>query len=151
MKHVEFVYTVGMDEEAVGEYLSRAETGVLSLAWESEAYGVPVHVHFDGDAVFVRLGEHEGSEKMAFVEETEAASLVVYGAEDGASWSVVVRGALVREGDASAAELNERFGPMRVFGETVQDLEPTIYRFDAASVTGRRTPGEEPGAVDDPD
>jgi hypothetical protein len=140
MKHVEFVYTVGMDEEAVGEYLSGAETGVLSLARESEAYGVPVHVHFDGDAVFVRLGEHEDSEKFEFLGATSSASLVVYGVDADESWSVVVRGPLVREGEVSATEINERFGAMRVFGETVQDLEPTIYRFDAESVTGRRTP-----------
>jgi hypothetical protein len=151
MRNVSFVYTLGMDEEEVGEYLSRAETGVLSLADESEAYGFPVHVFFDGDDVFVRLGAHEDSEKFEFLQATTAASLVVYDANEEESWSVMLRGELVREGDAPAAEINEKFGPMRVFGETVQDLTPVIYRFDAESVTGRRTPVESPGEVVDPE
>lgn len=151
MRNVEYVYTLGMTEGEVGEYLSRAETGVLSLADGGEAYGVPVHVHFDGEDVFVRLGEHDDSEKFEFLEATASASLVVYDANDEESWSVLLRGDLVREGDAPVAEINERFGPMRVFGETVQALDPVVYRFDAESVTGRRTPVESPGAVVDPE
>lgn len=150
MRNVEYVYTLGMDESEVGAYLSRAETGVLSLAKDDEAYGVPVHVHFDGDDVFVRLGEHEGSEKFEFLEATTSASLVVYDATDEESWSVLLRGELVREGEASATSLNERFGPMRVFGETVQDLDAVPYRFDAESVTGRRTPLDSTTDVVDP-
>lgn len=142
MRNVEYVYTLGMDETAVEEHLSRAETGVLSLAKGDEAYGVPVHVHFDDGEVFVRLGEHEDSEKFEFLEATTSASLVVYDASDEESWSVLLRGQLVREGEPSAGSLNERFGPMRIFGEAVQDLKAVLYRFDAGSVTGRRTPVE---------
>jgi hypothetical protein len=151
MQNVEYVYTLGMDEAEVGEYLSRAETGVLSLAKDDEAYGVPVHVHFDGEDVFVRLGEREGSEKLEFIDATTSASLVVYGESETESWSVLLRGDLVREGETSAAAINERFGPMRIFGETVQDLDAALYRFDAESVTGRRTPLDGATEVVDPD
>ena len=151
MRNVEFVYTLGMDEAEVGEYLSRAETGVLSLAKDDEAYGVPVHVHFDGEDVFVRLGEREGSEKLEFLEATTAASLVVYAAGDEECWSVLLRGDLVREGEASATAINERFGPMRIFGETVQELDAALYRFDVESVTGRRTPLNGATEVVDPE
>ena len=140
MRNVEYVYTLGMEEAEVEAYLSRAETGVLSLAKDGEAYGVPVHVHVEDGDVFVRLGEHDDSEKFEFLDATTSASLVVYDANDEESWSVLVRGELVREGEASAAAVNERFGPMRIFGETVQDLDAVLYRFDAESVTGRRTP-----------
>ena len=138
MRNVEFVYTLGMDEAEVGEYLSRAETGVLSLAK-------------DGEDVFVRLGEREGSEKLEFLEATTAASLVVYDAGDEESWSVLLRGDLVREGEASATAINERFGPMRIFGETVQELDAALYRFDVESVTGRRTPLNGATEVVDPE
>jgi nitroimidazol reductase NimA-like FMN-containing flavoprotein (pyridoxamine 5'-phosphate oxidase superfamily) len=151
MRNVEYVYTLGMDETAIGEYLSRAETGVLSLAKDDEAYGVPVHVHFDGDDAFVRLGEREDSEKFEFLEATTSASLVVYDATDEESWSVLLRGELVREGQPSATALNERFGAMRVFGETIQDLDAVLYRLDATSVTGRRTPVESATDVVDPE
>jgi nitroimidazol reductase NimA-like FMN-containing flavoprotein (pyridoxamine 5'-phosphate oxidase superfamily) len=151
MRNVEYVYTLGMDEAAVEACLSRAETGVLSLAKRDEAYGVPVHVHFDGDDVFVRLGEHDDSEKFEFLEATTSASLVVYDVTDEASWSVLLRGVLVREGEPSAGSLNERFGPMRVFGEPVQDLDAVLYRFDAERVTGRRTPMDSATDVADPE
>ncbi|WP_323674490.1 pyridoxamine 5'-phosphate oxidase family protein [Halorubellus sp. PRR65] len=151
MQNVEYVYTLGMDESEVETYLSRAETGVLSLARDGEAYGVPVHVHYDGEDVFVRLGEHEGSEKLAFLESTTSASLVVYDAGAAESWSVLLRGDLVREGEASATAINERFGPMRIFGETVQDLDAALYRFDAERVTGRRTPLDDATEVVDPE
>jgi nitroimidazol reductase NimA-like FMN-containing flavoprotein (pyridoxamine 5'-phosphate oxidase superfamily) len=150
MRNVSFVYTLGMSEDEVGEYLSRAETGVLSLAKGDEAYGVPVHVFFDGEDVFVRLGEHDDSEKFEFLDATASASLVVYDATDEESWSVLLRGELVREGEASVESLNERFGPMRVFGETVQDLDAVLYRLDVERVTGRRTPLDSASDVVDP-
>jgi hypothetical protein len=101
--------------------------------------------------VFVRLGEREGSEKLEFIDATTSASLVVYGESETESWSVLLRGDLVREGETSAAAINERFGPMRIFGETVQDLDAALYRFDAESVTGRRTPLDGATEVVDPD
>lgn len=145
MEHVSFVYTIGMNESAVSERLRAAETGVLSLAQAGEAYGIPVHVHYDGEAVWLRLGEHEGSEKMSFVESTTDACLTVYEANDDESWSILVRGALVREGTGSPSAMNERFGPMRVFGESVSEMTPVAFRLEPAAVTGRRTSfGEVP-------
>jgi hypothetical protein len=143
MQHVSFLYTFGMDEDEVTECLAAAETGVLSLARDDEAYGIPVHLYYDGEVVWLRLGEHEDSEKLAYLDATDQASLVVYDATDGESWSVLLRGDLVRAGEGAPSTLNERFGPMRVFGEDVDELAPVAYRFDAEEVTGRRTDLED--------
>lgn len=144
MKDVAFTYTFGMDDEAVAERLRTTTAGSLALADDGEAYAVPVAYYYDGEAVFFRLGAHAGSEKLAFVETTTRATLLVYGVDDETdeSWSVVVRGPLTRVEAAEApdaAELNVTYTPMRVFGEDVADLEPVVYRLGPDEVTGRRT------------
>jgi hypothetical protein len=44
--------------------------------------------------------------------------------------------------------MNERLGPMRVFGESVSEMVPVAFRFESMEVTGRRTSfGEEADTV----
>ncbi|WP_435334964.1 pyridoxamine 5'-phosphate oxidase family protein [Haloarchaeobius sp. TZWWS8] len=142
MEHVEYVYTFGMDEDEVAQRLREQGHGVLSLADDCDAYAVPISYSYretDG-YVCIRLADHEGSEKMAFAEATKTASLVLYGT-DGPddSWSIVVRGELVRSRDLSDAEVNERYQPLRVFGEDVGELTPMFWELRPTEITGRRT------------
>lgn len=154
MDHVEYTYTVGMDEGEVRAALDAHEVGVLSLASGGRAYGIPVHYHYDGESLYLRLIDDDHGTKTDFLEDTETASFLVYGlGEDGEeSWSVVTTGPLRRlTGDERAsfddAAINEAFGPMRIFGESPSEVEPALYELDAGSITGRRTPGAAESAT----
>lgn len=146
MEHVEFVYTIGMTEAELGEYLTGSRAGVLSLADGDRAYGVPVSHYFDGSSLFFRLSDDDDdSRKLDFVEATEEATFVCFGVEGpGESWSVLAAGPL-RELDAAEREafdpatLNRAFGDLRVFDETTQDLELRLFELDVERLTGRRT------------
>lgn len=141
MEHAEYTYTFGMEEREVEERLRAGRVGVLALADRGDAYAVPVAYHYDGD-LHLRLGDHEASEKMAYVDTTTTASFVVHGATGPeASWSIVIRGSLHRLPDDrfDEAAINERFGPIRVFGEDVGDMEQAIYEVDIEEITGRAT------------
>jgi len=146
--NVEYAYERGLDEAAVAERLRTAETGVLSLARGGDAYGVVLGHHYDGDRLLFRLGETPDSEKRAFREATGRACYVVYGTEETddhrglASWSVVVTGTLSElpaEHDLSATAVNERFPPIRVFGEDPAEMDLALLELRIESATGRET------------
>jgi nitroimidazol reductase NimA-like FMN-containing flavoprotein (pyridoxamine 5'-phosphate oxidase superfamily) len=95
-----------MADEEVDVVLERAGVGVLSLARDAEAYGVPVSFGFDGaDRVyFVFVGFGPGSRKEAFAEATRRASFAVYEVSDVDDWrSVLVEGPIERTTDWAAA------------------------------------------------
>ena len=143
MEHVEYVYTVGMAEPDVERHLREAETGVLSLADGDRAYAVPVHAHYHEGTLLFRLTDDGDSEKLAFLDATTEACFVLYGATNGESWSVLVRGPVDPVDDPErydAAAINERFGPARVFDEDVGDTDVGLFALRAESVTGRQTP-----------
>ncbi|EJN58443.1 pyridoxamine 5'-phosphate oxidase family protein [Halogranum rubrum] len=143
MRDIEYTYTLGMDETEVDEHLRTHRTGSLALADDGEAYAVPVAYHVEDGAVYFRLGEHEGSEKMAFLDTTTRGCLLVYDydADADTSWSIVVRGPLSRvDSDEFAPdERNPDYTPLRVFGESLDDLDPVFVRLDIDEITGRRT------------
>lgn len=143
MEHIDYVYTVGMAESDVERHLEAAETGVLSLADGSRAYAVPVHCHYRDGTLLFRLTDDGDSEKLAFLDATTEACFVRYGATNGDSWSVVVRGpvsAVEDSGRYDAAAINERFGPARIFDESIDDTDVRLFELRAESVTGRQTP-----------
>jgi hypothetical protein len=142
LEHVEFVYTAGMDEEELDEWLREGETGVLALADGGRAYAVPVSYYYDGEALFFRLGDDAHSKKLDFVETTAEACFLRYGLDGEDSWSVIATGQLRRDDDALDAEtINERFTSLRVFDEAIDDLELVMFRLDIETLTGRRTTG----------
>jgi hypothetical protein len=88
-----------MDEAEADELLHAAGVGVLSLARDGEAYGVPVSFGYDGDdrLYFVFVGFGEESRKEAFAAETERASFTAYDVGGTEDWrSVVVAGPVER-------------------------------------------------------
>lgn len=142
MDQFEITFTVGMDDEDVERRLEAAETGVLSLADNGEAYGIPVAYHWDGEAFIFRLGEHPDSEKLAFIDSTERASFLVYHyAPSDESWSVLATGPIERlpPEEADLLESQDDFLPLRIFGEAMEELEPTLYALEVETLTGRST------------
>jgi hypothetical protein len=102
-----------MTDGEVNELLSRVGVGVLSLARDGEAYGVPVSFGFDGEETlyFVFVGYGAESRKEAFAAETARASFTAFEVTDRDRWrSVVVGGRLEsvdREEWTSATEAIE--------------------------------------------
>jgi nitroimidazol reductase NimA-like FMN-containing flavoprotein (pyridoxamine 5'-phosphate oxidase superfamily) len=151
MKHVEYAYTLGMDDAAVEERLRTTGTGVLALSRDGESYAIPLAHYYDGDGLYFRLGVTEGSRKQQFLESTETACYVLYDAaetddpQEIDTWSVLVTGRLSElppsERDRfDTAEINRRFTPIRLFDEDVDDVEIVIYELEITSITGRKTP-----------
>lgn len=141
MEHAEYVYTSGLSESDVDEYLRAGEHGVLGLADGNDAYTVPLSYHYDGERLLLRVSEHDDdSEKGRFIEATETATFVCYEASTKESWSVHVRGPL-REWRADVDEetLNEWFPPFRLFDEAVENVGLSLYELEMESVTGRKT------------
>ncbi|MEF8820492.1 MAG: pyridoxamine 5'-phosphate oxidase family protein [Haloferacaceae archaeon] len=140
MKHVEYVYTVGMSEAAVTAALEESQAGVLALARDGSAYAVPVSHHYEDGVLHFRLADDDDSQKLAAAAATEEASFVCYGVDDDESWSVVAGGPLRRTGTVDAETSNERFGPLRIFDEAVEDVELVAFEMDVERIAGRRTP-----------
>lgn len=145
---VEFAYTEGMTEAEVEERLAETPDGVLALADDGDAYAIPVFHHYDDGSLYFRLGVTPNSEKKAYIEATERASYVVYAAEPTADpeeqtgWSVIARGSIseVPADDPAyeAVEINERYAPIRVFDEALDEIEVALYELRIEELTGRR-------------
>ncbi|MDS0295579.1 pyridoxamine 5'-phosphate oxidase family protein [Halogeometricum luteum] len=145
MDSIEYVYTFGMSDEEVDERLRSESAGVLSLADDGVAYGVPVCHYYDGDSLLFRLSDDEDSRKLDVAEATTEASFVLFDAAGrDVSWSVVATGSLRRLSEEEraaydATELNERFGPLRVFDENVDEIDLVLYEMEITTLLGRRT------------
>ncbi|WP_396610246.1 pyridoxamine 5'-phosphate oxidase family protein [Haloferax sp. S1W] len=144
MDNIEYVYTVGMDDEEVETRLSDASSGVLSLADDGLAYGVPAHVAFDanGGRLLFRLTDDGKSEKFEFIETTTEATFVCYEDAGKDSWSIVARGPIRTLPDDQIpddATINDLFGGVRVFDEEIDDLRIHIVELDFDELTGRKT------------
>ncbi|RLM53232.1 pyridoxamine 5'-phosphate oxidase family protein [Halobellus sp. Atlit-31R] len=150
MDHIEYAYTLGMDDETVEERLETTGTGVLALADGDDSYAIPLAHYYDGDGLYFRFGVTEGSRKRELLETTDTATYVLYGTEDTdaaraiETWSVVVTGRLTAlpasEHDRfDTAEINRKFSPIRVFDEDIDEMEIVIAEFEIDSITGRTT------------
>ena len=150
MEHVEYAYTTGMSEAAIEERLQTADTGVLALCADGTSRAIPLAHYYDGEGLYFRLGKTDGSEKWAALDQTETATYVVYGTEptddpnELESWSVHITGKPRELPDTEherfdTAEINRRFSPIRVFDESIDDIEIAIVELDIDSMTGRAT------------
>lgn len=150
MDEVEWAYTRGMTDDEVSRRLQESETGVLALARGDDAYAVPVCHHFDGDRLYLRLGETEDSQKARYLESTGTACYVLYGTDETddpaelTSWSVLATGRVVDLDQAErerfdAATINRHFAPVRLFDEAVEDVTVRVVAFETETLTGRVT------------
>jgi nitroimidazol reductase NimA-like FMN-containing flavoprotein (pyridoxamine 5'-phosphate oxidase superfamily) len=85
---------IEMTEAEIEQFLYEQGHGILSLADDADAYGVPISFGFDGDLLYMSLLEFgEDSRKIGYLEETDTACLTTYDVSTRFDWkSVVVRG-----------------------------------------------------------
>ncbi|PCR88968.1 pyridoxamine 5'-phosphate oxidase family protein [Natrinema ejinorense] len=145
MDRIEYVYTVGMDDRELEEHLTRADTGVLGLAADGDAYALPVAHHYEGETLYIRLSTDGSSAKMSYLEATDTASYTLYDVDSvGRSWSIIATGPLRKLTDREQAQfdetaVNESFLELRIFDEDVDAVALEIYELEIESITGRRT------------
>jgi hypothetical protein len=113
--------SVRMDAEAVAAFLNEHQTGLLSLARDDDAYGIPVAYNYrrDDERLYFRFGFAPGSRKREFADATEQASFCVYDEVDGRWTSVVASGRLV---ELAANDLESRIV------ENVEQLRIPFYK-----------------------
>jgi hypothetical protein len=102
-----------MDEAAADDLLRSTGVGVLSLARDGEAYGVPISFGYDGGdrLYFVLVGFGEESRKAAFAADTVRASFATYDVVGRHDWrSVVVAGPLEPVAAADRERAREALG-----------------------------------------
>lgn len=86
---------IEMTDAEIDQFLTEQGHGILALADDSDAYGVPVSFGYDGDALYTSLLKFgDVSQKIEYLEETDTACLTTYHVSTRFDWkSVVVRGA----------------------------------------------------------
>lgn len=146
MENIQYATTRGLSDDEVDELLSSHHVGVLSLADGGDAYAVPVDYHYDGDHFYVRLTDDGESRKLDYLAATDSPEFLVYGhGGDYESWSVLARGDLDEvdpdELGIDAATVNDWFGPVRLFDESVSEVALRLYELDVERLVGRATIG----------
>ena len=138
-----------MTAEEIDEFLGRNETGVLSLANDSEPYAIPISYGYGVErrSFYVRLVSNPDSEKRAFLDSTPSARLVVYDSSQDEStyWSVVATGTL-EEIDPTSISVEEiqQYGQAKrplfeIWGDEKANLDIQLYRLSPDALEGRRT------------
>ena len=123
------LHGVPMDRTEVDEFLREQGVGVLSLAADGDAYGVPISFGYDGEKLYFFLLEFGGeSTKLDFAGETTTATFTAYEFPDKHHWrSVVVRGPIERVPDDRREAADEalfdngQFASLSPFGEPMTD------------------------------
>ncbi|WP_418281396.1 pyridoxamine 5'-phosphate oxidase family protein [Halorubrum sp. DTA98] len=154
MKHIDYAYTRGMDDAEVDELLRETDSGVLAQCHDGEVHAIPLVHYYDGDELYFRFGTTDDSTKRIFVEPAETVCYTLYDTyptddpRELDSWSIVITGRLAEVPDDEyerfdTAEINDRFSPIRIFGEAIADVEITIVELEPERVTGRITPDSD--------
>ncbi len=136
---------VEMTDAEVDVFLSRHETGVLSLARDGAPYAIPVSYGFDEESrdAYLRLVSTPDSEKREFLASEPQARIVVYEEDGDAYESVVGVGTLRRiDLDELTPETIAQYGETRrplfeIWADGKPDLEIDLYRFVPERLTGR--------------
>jgi hypothetical protein len=135
-----------LSDEQVDAFLGRHETGVLSLARESEPYAIPISYGYDASSrlFYLRLVSTPESTKRQFLASSPRVQLVVYDADDDVYRSVVATGRLERiDREELTVDHVEQFGDTRrplfeIWTRSRDDLDIELYRIDPDELTGRR-------------
>ena len=133
-----------MTDEEVERMLRAADYGVLSLADDDEAYGIPMSFGYDGEGLyFVFRRPAERSRKLEFIEETDRATFVISSVTTKHDWaSVVLEGPVmpVRDEDWSVLleSLDETAWFPSIFSETDPRQDFVGYYLAVERATGRK-------------
>jgi nitroimidazol reductase NimA-like FMN-containing flavoprotein (pyridoxamine 5'-phosphate oxidase superfamily) len=135
---------VEMDDSEVAQLLHAQDTGVLSLAKDGDAYGIPVSFNYrqKNRRVYFRLGFAPGSQKREFLDATDHASFEVHDRTDAGWKSVVASGPLV---EATSDEIGTQVVQsveqlqipyFQVFDRPKEELDLRIVYLDVERVRG---------------
>jgi nitroimidazol reductase NimA-like FMN-containing flavoprotein (pyridoxamine 5'-phosphate oxidase superfamily) len=138
-----------MSTAEIGEFLSGAETGVLSLARENEPYSIPISYGYDADSrvFYMRLVSTPDSDKRRVLSSEPQVRLVIYDENDPQTRyrSVLASGTLeeIDPNEMSVEEI-EQYGEARrplfeIWGTGKDELDIKLYRLRPEELTGRRT------------
>ncbi|WP_101296368.1 pyridoxamine 5'-phosphate oxidase family protein [Halegenticoccus soli] len=132
-----------MNEREAKAFLRERGTGVLSLADDGVAYGVPISFGYDGDSrlYFAFVGFGERSKKSELSERTERASFVVYEANTPDDWrSVIVEGPIAEVERSDRPAAMEAFEDNAWYPSLFSEADPMqklrIWGLRAESVSG---------------
>ena len=136
-----------MTDAEIDDFLSRHETGVLSLARTDEPYAIPISYGYDDDNrdFYMRLVSTPESEKRQFLESSPAARLVVYDEADSSYRSIIATGSLesIEPSELTPEEIaqyGEAKRPLfELWADGKEDLRIELYRLEPATLNGRWT------------
>jgi len=136
-----------MTDAEIDDFLSRHETGVLSLARTDDPYAIPISYGYDDDAreFYMRMVSTPDSEKRQFLESTPAGRLVVYDEAGSTYRSVIATGELQSIEPAELtpdqiAQYGDTKRPLfEIWAEGKDALNIELYRLVPATLNGRRT------------
>ncbi|ELY77435.1 pyridoxamine 5'-phosphate oxidase family protein [Natrinema gari] len=136
-----------MTDAEIDDFLSRHETGVLSLARTDEPYAIPISYGYDADdrAFYMRMVSTPESEKRQFLESEPKARLVVYDEADSAYRSIIATGSLQSiEPSALTPDEIAQYGDAKrplfeIWADGKDALDIELYRLTPATLNGRRT------------
>lgn len=125
-------------------FLTEQASGVLCLADERRAYGVPVAFAYDGEneRVVLNLGFAPESKKREFIETTEEACLTAYEWSATHDWkSVIIHGTLAALDDSAINEETESWFHTVTADIDVeeQNLALQWYELRVSELSGRRS------------
>jgi len=136
-----------MTDAEIDDFLSRHETGVLSLARTDEPYAIPISYGYDDDnrEFYMRLVSTPESEKRQFLESSPEARLVVYDERESSYRSIIATGSLesIEPSELTPEEIaqyGEAKRPLfELWADGKEDLRIELYRLEPATLNGRRT------------
>ncbi|PGF15341.1 pyridoxamine 5-phosphate oxidase [Natrinema sp. CBA1119] len=136
-----------MTDAEIDDFLSRRETGVLSLARTDEPYAIPISYGYDdGEREFyMRMVSTPDSEKRQFLESAPEARLVVYDEADSTYRSVIATGSLesIEPSKLTPEEIaqygNAKRPLFEIWAEGKDALNIELYRLTPTTLNGRRT------------
>ncbi|KAB1192460.1 pyridoxamine 5'-phosphate oxidase family protein [Haloferax sp. MBLA0076] len=119
---------VGMSADEIDQLLVERGVGVLSLADDSVAYGIPLSFGYDAEMnrlYFVFLRPGETSRKVDFAEQTSRASFTVWDCPSRYEWkSVVVEGELHPIADDEWSRVNDVLADNAWYPSLFSETEP---------------------------
>lgn len=132
-----------LSADAIDRLLHDHGVGVLSLARGGDTYGFPVSFGYDGDALYFNLAAAPDSQKIAFIDTTETATLTVF--ETDPVQSVIIQGrfeAVAKDEAATAAAvLAANAIPYTLDVQLdieLTDYEMAFYRLTPTAIKGHR-------------
>ncbi|GAA0656536.1 pyridoxamine 5'-phosphate oxidase family protein [Salarchaeum japonicum] len=135
-----------LSDDEVDAFLRENGVGVLSLADDGDAYGLPISYGYDGDdrIICLQFADAPWSRKRDFVETTRTASFTVFElTETLEATSVVAQGPLSSVADEEAPQALDALADNAVFtaldesGVPIEDAVLRLFWLEPETLTGR--------------